>query len=365
MLHHIYLTIINIFHHWVSSILFIIALYFSVLILIFCMNDLSFAREDLNMYDEMMEKNIIIFRPFYPIHGTIDMSKITHSLQDHMDNLGDAFSVISSMHVESYPDIPVIIGIGSYGQAFNLIPDGLKNNGDDYTVLIGSNIQKLNIGSTLYLSGQKYEVNGRLKPGSFGLHYQNSISLDDSIVILSTFNNFTKNEIYPTYIEELLTRVGFIGASDEEIEAFAQLMGEGGYITLIPENVNTYIAPKRIQYYRISLLISIFIFIIAFFICIGMLCTLLIMIDRNIREFTIHRLYGCRLSYLYIHIILYVSCITIPPVVYAILISRYHYKSSWVIAVILIVLYIALTSIIPIIRLKKQEISYFIRRDIS
>ena len=349
-------------------IMFMLQLFISLLFILLLSNMLIQEFEANKKFSNLYSESFYSLQSYQtnpiPIALTNDLDEV---LSNTLNGDMKSYTVFNTVINVDDKEINIVIGLGGFGKIFNLYPK--ENNNSDLTVLLGSNVKNLNVGDNINIgtfSSKPITINDNLLKNSCYFDNTGIYNLDNSIVILSSWDVWKKVNTFD-YMENILSNIKFIDVDKEYVFDFAQ------NISIINKNYdftpidNNYITEKKATTKGQTVFLVFFINIVIM-ICIGLFSNLMQLVDNNLREYSINRLYGSTISYIYLRLVIYISTILIIPFAIMIFIFKeYPLEMLKYIPLLFLILIIFITlSIItyPIIKLKGHSIPSFLRRDI-
>lgn len=292
--------------------------------------------------------------------------EIRTALRKTLSSNGNAYSIVSSGYLPS-SDQPLLVGIGAFGSAFGM---GLAQDlslGDGPIALLGAGVDEWKPGEAVSVgqtSLSSVVIRERLPEGSLYLQGTDSVVLDKYVVLLVTFEQF--EELYPYNVADVMVGYHMIGASNDQILAWISQMSAQPDFEMRPYSLSD---KAMSSYTETSSYLRFYLGVYGcslLFIVIGLGIFLNRMIDRNMREYAIHRLYGATLFQILARIMIYVAAITaIPLFAYPAYVNDRAFESTvpiQLIALLYIMFHIGLSTG-AIWRLEKNGMIGMTRRD--
>jgi len=370
-------VVIDIMRNFPAVVFFIGVLTFAVYYLVIYVNETMLYRDIVTQIDRIQGYEIVDFNVIHPPELLIE-SEVTHLLDSTLSAENtQSYAVIEQLNLSpqlNELDIPLFYGFGQFSQVFNLDPKGLADSDAPFTVLIGTKVRALDIGDVITIGDQfsntiDVPVAGRVPRNACFVKrdWDTFIEyLDHSIVVLTSFAHWREHHLMD--IGSLLQNIHFINAPEDDVFAFAEAVAAGSTFQLRPNNFNKYIREKAIAF-RDSAMRQFVLNSITFAVVgVAMVSNLLMLLDRNLREYAIHRVYGATHWDLYLRTLIYIFLIVLPSfaVGYLRLLTTPHTlvpTQSKLAILIMAVLAIGLAAVYPLIKLKKQEIATDLRRE--
>ncbi len=269
----------------------LIAFLFAILIEHSAMNDdLEKASDNISDYE------IISFRSvWYSSYVKFD-ENINSFFKELFDSEDSAYSFIENARLQGFPDLNLVIGIGQFAKMFGIDEYKMDLDSKDNYIFIGAELNDLEIGEEVKFGSYKTHVgrvDGRLNKGAFYSRQTNYINLDNSVVILMSFEDFAKKFMAHDFFI-LLNNLYLIAPNVEEIDNIVRVANSIGKITLIPNSTslqNEFDEVYKSGFISIMFFTQFMISAIIFSV-VGLFSSLHIMINRNIGEYIIHKIYG-------------------------------------------------------------------------
>lgn len=358
-----------------KNLIFILILYLQIIISIVVIAMSLFELPQIlslrNHISILEQNNVVTFKSYYKASQRIaDMPQsVRNILVDEFDNKKIAFSTTEAYSFDQYPDKPVLIAVGNFSK---LYPIGVKVPVSEPQAYIGSNIKDIPIGDALKFGGNttvSVKVVGRLLPNSSYCYRTFEKSLNDSIVIVTPYQVLPK--LFGTFFdEELIQNANFINPSKEEITKYVQTINTSKIINVLP-----YSASKLYgENYKTELFNQFFFlifFVIAFvFNLIGVIANLMNTINKNLKAFAVHYMYGSTRENILERIVFYILLVLMPPIFiafcfldFARLFKNLGINVPQLYFVFFVFVSAAIVSIYPIKKLHTTDLPSLIRRD--
>ncbi|CCQ98312.1 membrane hypothetical protein [[Clostridium] ultunense Esp] len=268
--------------------------------------------------------------------------------------------------------VDVILIVGNFDRR-SFVDQTKSYPRDQSAVLIGSKVRSLNVGDTVELglnNKKQYRVTGRLMEGEGYLEKRWYRSLDDSLVVFTTFKEAVA--LYEmAAIYDFIPNIHLIHPSEGLISQVQEMANKTKKLTLIPETRGV---KKVLEGYFLQNIITIisyflFVFSVAFFTISAFIAMLRFTISKNEVEYLTHQIYGATLWRLRIRITSFISMIVfVPFVVFLFLFRPIILKFEggamilWgnLLAAVFIILF---ASFFSAQKLREKDIMTMIRRD--
>lgn len=341
--------------------------YFFMLVLTTLLSNFEYINKVLDFRNE----NITFFKTYYPAKGASTISQDAQNLLAQELNSGCAYSFCPNPGLSRQLEADVIFCFGAFTQMFGLAGEEANNTRVPFGILIGQGVSGLDLGRLISLKGDNgstfnAEIIGYLPPNAAYFAAQGSCTekLDNSILIQADFHDWS--HIF-WFDSQVLANLCFVGAPVSHINSFVEQIGQCSSLKIVPADLYSYVIEKNKHQFEDGFLFLLFFLNTLVLVGVGMVANLLLLIERNFREYAVHRLYGATLSDLYLRTIFYVSIIVIP--VFTLLgfaISMlFPAMAKKVLCEVLFIgiLLIGLAVVYPLRKIKKQSIAFHLRRD--
>lgn len=240
-----------------------------------------------------------------------------------LDDRGVAYSMMKSTGLDNlnrtHQDIlDVILIVGNFDRR-SFVDQTKSYPRDRPAVLIGSKVRSLNVGDTVELglnNKRQYRVTGRLMEGEGYLEKRWYRSLDDSLVVFTTFKEAVA--LYEmAAIYDFIPNIHLIRPSEELISQVQEMANKTKKLTLIPETRGVKKVLEGYFLHNIITIISYFLFVfsVVFFTISAFIAMLRFTISKNEVEYLTHLIYGATLWRLRIRITSFISMIVLVPFV--------------------------------------------------
>lgn len=367
----------DIMRNLTAVLLFIGMLTFAVYYLVIYVNEVMLYWDVLTKIERIQDYNIVDFNVIHPPELLIK-PEVTRLLDRTLSaESTQSYAVIEQLNLSSQLDelgIPVFYGFGQFSQVFNLEPKGLVDSDTPFTVIIGTKVRTLDIGDVVTIGDQfsktiDVPVAGRLPRNACFLRRKGSTFieyLDNSIVVLTSLAHW--QEYHVNDAGSLLQDIHFINAPEDDVLAFVKAVEEGSTFQIRPNNFNEYVREKALSFRDGAMSQFVFNFITFTVVGVAMISNFLMLLDRNLREYAIHRVYGATHWDLYLRTLIYISLIILPSFAvgyWRLLTTPYTLvpTQSRLVILIMAVVAIGLAGIYPLIKLRKQDVAADLRRE--
>ncbi len=271
----------------------------------------------------------------------------------------DSYSTITTARLPEHPDTQLVIGLGAFADVFGFDVDTRT------TVLVGSELTSLEPGDVLSLGPDKGELNisGCLPSGASYVSGGSSNGLDNTILILTDdFERFYDEQ----YAPELLGNFCLINLNPQDIVEYITAVRETTGLILHPTDLNSYATQRSKTLLRDGLIFTTFFLATLAFVLLGIITSILQLIDSNLREYAIHLLNGAKMHHLYTRTIIYIVLqISFPIFWTAHMLTIVRPISPLPMPVLLLLLAVSafFIALVPIRKLSKKEFIFYLRSD--
>jgi hypothetical protein len=358
-----------------AVILFIAMLAFTAAFLDEYINDALLFQDVLTQINRVQEHRIVNFAVIHPQQLLIKAEMEDLLAEVLQDEAGYSAVIKLQNQAPRLAELGLTCyyGFGQLSQLYGLDPAGLRDPQVPFTVLIGANVRGLGVGDTVTL-GDKFSKNievpvaGRLPRYASFLEGGTHINyLDESILVLTDYPSWQSFHLRDTGI--LLQSICFVDRSEEEVHAFVAGVEEYSSFKIRPKDFNQEIG-ETAALFRDSAVTNIILHSLTFIlVAAALISNLLMLMERNLREYAIHRLYGATLGDLAKRILFYLSFIVLPAFAIGYWQMRKNHPfqqvTPYTLRVIgaLAVLTVVIAAVYPLLKLKKQDISVDLRRE--
>ena len=267
-----------------------------------------YTRNMLKVMQGLNDYNIVYYQSY-------DNDMYSTGLHEFISDLLDenkAYTVLSGMGSQNDSPYNIVIVLGAFNEIFKL-DDLYPNSYNDTVCLIGSDV-KLNIGDKITVdldNSSLVEVMARIPSNSYYVAGNSVRSFDDKIIIskdLETSKNlfYTFDFIQSTYL---------VNPSSELLNQYQMALEDAG-MQASPRSLAQYAdSTSGRQYAEYGLLSATLFFLVLVFVMITILINTLQIVDSNMREYSIHILYGANFGDVFLRTFFFVTAITIPPII--------------------------------------------------
>lgn len=320
----------------------------------------------LQSFQSVARKNITAFesKSVYNVGHLNDQT--LNALRKTLAFDGDAYAVVSSAYLPA-SERPLLIGLGRFYSVFDPGLPAVSSSTEQPILLIGAEVDEMRPGDVLAIgenANTSIAIDGRLGKGYSYMQGTYSVNLDQYVVLLATFKQF--EALYPYNVADVITGYHMIDADETQILSWISQMSSNSSCETRSYSLSE---SALSQYEETSFFLQFYIGVYGsalLLILVGLGISLHQMVDQNMKEYSIHRLYGAPLSHILLRIILYVALIAaIPLALYPAFINRMIFESIIPMRAILL-LYVfasACLSFAAVFRLYKNGITGMLRRD--
>ncbi|MFT4230195.1 MAG: hypothetical protein QM602_07905 [Microbacterium sp.] len=255
------------------------------------LNDALGSVNDIGVARSLENRDVSYFTIFYDDTQPPEINEQMDSLlSDTLDGTSADYSIIKNNYFDGDQlAAPILVALGGFDLAYDLTIDTAEQD----AVLIGANVTAYEIGDVLVLGDHEATVTGRLPAGMSYLDpWMGYESLDDHVVLLSTYDRFAAVTTPDVWQQEIVGRTVLFDAPDALIDGFVDTAASTGGIGLVPQHLDQRISNVyEAQLARSSMFLL-------FFSCLllVLLGTIVSTVDAlvagNLRRYIIERLYG-------------------------------------------------------------------------
>ena len=277
-------------------------------------NDLLRSAGNLCAAASLAGAKVSYFSLFYddskPPRSTETLERILTTTLD--GSTSDYSTIVNNFFHESPIENPVVVALGGFAKAYQIAPVPARN---EY-LLIGSRVANLGIGDRVDFGASKVEVAGRLPGGqSFLDPWTGYVDLDESILFITTYAQFTAANPPAQWHEEVVGRTVLLDRDSEYIDRYVGAVADSGGLQVLPRSLE-----KRIGTVYQAQLGQSFLFVIFFGCLLAVMLVVLVaclnsMVVSNLRRYRIERLYGARRRHLLLRMQFFMAIVfTIPAI---------------------------------------------------
>lgn len=325
------------------------------------------------------QQEIMSFKDYMNKWSEIYIDKdMYYFFEDLFDKGDNAYSVMESAEPigfsDRFPDVDgVVFAVGKFDEVFGF--DKYKPEPKETYVFVGADVKTIDVGDQIELgmyNKQTYTVDARLKKGEAYLNKTHYRSLDNKVLVLTSFRNTTTLYQYVS-LRELIPNIHLINPDIQQIDQVIQMANRTKKFALVPWEVSLRDVIKATfqESFLWVMLFACFVVSMCIFMICGFISSIYMLIDHNFVEYAVHQIYGATPQMLYLRIILFVIFIVLLPaaIFYNMPGMKDFMKVSpelkwvwWFMAIFLLIM-VVLVSVLAILRLSKKDLTEFLRRD--
>lgn len=310
--------------------------------------------------------NITYFSPSFSSNFTYS-EEADKELENLFDVKQNGFSIVESITLAEFPGVKVVVGLGAFEQIYNITPlFGNDSKLDTTIIMIGNKVNNIEVGKDItfgFLKQENYKVIGKLPKNKNYIIRTAVKNLDESILIL-TSKKTMKNLFGNMYLDEIIGNSCIISPSKSELRNYLSVINQTK-TELTPVNLNSIYEKIYNNSYTDGYILFIFYLLTILFIFISIITNTIQLVYSNMREYSIHLLYGARRRDIFIAIIFYnILIISIPILCDVYLINEITGKSIelFLFAMFAIPVIAILIGYLPIRQLIKESLVKFMGR---
>lgn len=261
----------------------------------------------LNVMQGLNDYNIVYYQSYdYGIY-----SPGLHELISDLLDEKKAYTVLSNMSSQNDSPYNIVIVLGAFNEIFEL-DDLYPNSYDDTICLVGSDV-KLNIGDKITVdldNSSLVEVMARIPSNSYYIAGNSVRSFNDKIIISTDLK--TSKKLFYTF--DFVQSTYLVNPSSELLNQYQMALEDAG-MQSSPRSLTQYAdSTSGRQYVEYGLLSATLFFLVLVFLMITILINTLQIVDSNMREYSIHILYGATFGDVFLRTFFFVAAITMPPI---------------------------------------------------
>ncbi|MEA4898234.1 hypothetical protein ACH6CV_02920 [Bacillota bacterium Meth-B3] len=357
MIHQLYFALNDVRRRMKLSALFMLSLYVATVFSVFCLEYLPQAIRSYRAAWELQRANITVFSPYYAAYGIRYSSAGYGWLTDLLDNDKGVYSIIDQLAYDAADPVPIVIALGSFGQAFGI--DAPTCDGQRMPAYVGHNVTGIHVGDTIGIEKLDMDILERLPRGASYFRGLGLETLDDKVLVFSKYAEIGKLP-YPDLMEQAMANLGVVDATPQLIESIVAAADDTGMMNLIPRKLSESARLMLGEQISAAILTCAYIVCALVFVLMGISVTLLTLVDQNLSAYAVQRLCGARLEHLYAQMLFHTALIVVPPIVLA----GMYANGGKSMPIALFIMGIAiLVSFLPMLSIKRHDMVFFLRRD--
>ena len=363
-------TLRDLRRNWATALMFSATLLFCAFYLLSAVSSFADNARQKRLMDRVKTYDATCFQIYYQNDMVISTNSLGRDLDQYLAVLfssqGKAFSSVDIV-LPGHENIPAQIVFGDFAEVFDLPSLPLESN-DGLYVAIGSDVQDIRPGDTLRIGdngGKKVSVDSHLPTDAAYLGYRYE-SLRNHIIVFANYEKWKSLFSVIAHYDNLIHNTVLLSSDDGTISEFMHAVEGSGSYVVVPTSWNERLADSYRSIAQSSVLLTVLLGSTVLFIALGITANLLMMMERRLREYNIHRLYGAALYGIYVRTILYVTIIVLCPLLGALYyISKspffdHRLISAAAVAAVILILCICVE---PILKMKRNDLTTFLRRD--
>ncbi len=205
------------------------------------LNDTLRSIDDISVAHSLEGRDVLYFTKHYDEARPPDINEtMAGVLRETLDGKNEDYTIVKNNYFEGgHIQAPVLVALGGFAQAYGL--PASSNNTE--TVLIGARVGAYEVGDSLTFGDRQVSVAGRLSPGTAYLDpWMGYESLDEHVVLLSTYERFAATTAPGVWQEEAVGRTVLFDPTDKAVEEYVSAAGSTGGIGVIPQRLDERVA---------------------------------------------------------------------------------------------------------------------------
>lgn len=346
-------------------ILFILQITIITIFTVLLTDNLLYSSKYYNTINRFSELNLVDYNIEYRHnYNSYKSESINQNLIHDLFNTGKAYSFIDGISIDGYENIRTIVTIGSFEDLY-----GFNSVNAQPSVYIGSNVKDLSVGDIVTIGTTnkiKLTITNRLENDAVFFRNTYLDNLNDTILInMNVYDFFTHFDINGSLKYIFFENLLLINTDESMLHLMTKEINSNKEVLAYPRDYNSLLKEVNNQQIFNTLFFATLILIVSLFTFIGIVCTILNLIDKNLTAYIIHIMMGCTIQQIYFRLIIYILSIIIPSTIISLIIINFiGIKEISILASLLFIfLSTLLISIIPIIQLMTKNILSLGRRD--
>lgn len=288
------------------ALLLVLQVIVTALSLVFTLNDTVRSVNDLGLAASLSASDVSYFEMSYE-----DDESFT--VPDELDELLAAtlggstrdYSIVKSNFLPDEPlAAPVLVALGGFADAYDIDLDV----GGAPIVLVGARVTGYDVGGTVELGGEQYPIAARLPAGSAYLDpWMGYETLDDTIVLLSTYEHFAQHTDPGVWQQELIGRTILFDATDARITAYVEAVSTSGGMRVIPQSLDSRVASVYETKTGKNAMFLLFFGCLLLVLLATITATVGSLVTSNLRRYAIERVYGAGLHHITVRVNLFLA----------------------------------------------------------
>ncbi|MBT9158576.1 MAG: hypothetical protein DDT36_01593 [Firmicutes bacterium] len=255
---------------------------------------------------------------FSPNIATLPQRRLTPTelMVTTLDESQRAYSVVTSVKLQDYPSLNVVVGLGAFAETFRLAGD--LSAIPKPIAFVGHDVDVVQVGGVVEFGERNTEniaVRSRLPRGASYILRGTPTNLDDSLVILvdakSVLGYFFNSW---QHFDEIMVNMCLVDPTGAELAQFVSRILNDAGVALNPIDLNAHSRQVHDGNFYGALFFLVFFGITMVYTLVGIVVNMLQLIDSHLSEYAIHLLSGARMWHLYARVFIYVFVLVSPPV---------------------------------------------------
>ncbi|MFC6354583.1 hypothetical protein [Luethyella okanaganae] len=270
------------------------------------LNDTLRSANDLRLASELGVENVSYFTIYYDDARAPDINeRMGTLLADTLNAKTADYSVIKNNYFDGAQlDAPILVVLGGFADAYHLPNDTAEHD----AVLIGSNVHQYQPGDVLELGTRHVTIDGRLTAGASYLDpWMGYDSLDDRIVLLSTYERFSEANAADVWQQEVVGRTVLFDPSDQLIDSYVEAASSTGGIEVVPQHLSQRVSTVYEAQLGKSGMFLLFFACLLIVLLGTIVSTVDALIASNLRRYSIERLYGANNGHIVLRVNLFLA----------------------------------------------------------
>ncbi len=268
------------------------------------LNDTLGSLGDIGVARSLENRDVSYFTIFYDDTRPPDINdQMGALLSSTLDGESASYSIIKNNYFDGDQlDAPILVALGGFSQAYDL---PLAASGDD-AVLIGANVTAYDIGDVLTLGSNRVSVTGRLPADSSYLDpWMGYESLDDHVLLLSTYGRFAQMTEPDVWQQEIVGRTVLFDAPESLVDSFIDTAASTGGIGLVPQLLDQRISNVYEAQLARSTMFLVFFSCLLFVLMGTIISTVDALVASNLRRYMIEQIYGAHYGHILVRVNLF------------------------------------------------------------
>lgn len=290
------------------AVLLVMQVLVTSLCLGFTLNDSIRSAGNIAVADSLSSSEVTYFSLYYndavQPNSNEDLDRL---LTTTLDGSHADYSVIKNNYFHNGAvSSPVVVALGGFARAYGL--ESLSSGRD--AVLVGANVTQYSVGDTVDFGPNQATVTTRLSAGQAYLDpWMGYESLDDSVVLLSTYERFAQSNPPDAWQQEVVGRTVLLDRGAPFVDNYVLNVAATGGMDVIPQPLQQRVSTIYDAQLGKSFMFLLFFASLLVVMLMTVVSSLNALMKSNIRRYAIERLYGANQGHLVLRMQLFLAMV--------------------------------------------------------